>query len=124
MTSVTSSDQFDPLSVVEDIVYPYTGHLKPYEAYAMLQEMMKAEHKAVHDVSKLEDDVIQMLETRSREQSEFKLKIDLLDWDRNHKIRKLIKNEVIKRVTVIKTAREIYIIYVFFSLEKQKTSLS
>lgn len=120
MTSITSSDQFDPLSVVEDIVYPYTGHLKTYEAYAMLQEMMKAEHKAVHDVSKLEDDVIQMLETRSREQSEFKLKIDLLDWDRNHKIRKLIKNEVIKRVTIIRTARDICISCVFFFFRKTK----
>lgn len=97
MTSVTSSDKFCPDSVIEDIVYPYEGHLKPHEAYLMLQDMMKAESEAVHDVSKLEEDVLQMLKTRSLERSEFKLKIDLLDWDRNHKIRKLIQNEVTKR---------------------------
>lgn len=96
MTSVTNSDKFDPKSVLEDIVYPYEGHLKPHEAYLMLQEMMKAESEALHDISKLEEDVLQMLKTRSQERLELKLKIDLLDWDRNYKIRKLIQNEVVK----------------------------
>jgi len=67
----------------------------------MLQEMMKAESEALHDISKLEEDVLQMLKTRSQERLEFKLKIDLLDWDRNHKIRKLIQNEVVKRLLLL-----------------------
>lgn len=57
--------------------------------------MIEAEKEALQEVSSLEDDVIEMLELRSREQSEFNLKLDTLDWDRNHKIRKLIQNEVI-----------------------------
>jgi len=60
----------------------------------MLQEMMQAENEALGEISILEDDIISMLEIRSREQSEFKLKIDELDWDRNYKIRKLLQIEV------------------------------
>lgn len=62
----------------------------------MLQDMIKAENRALDDVSRLEDDVIQILEIRGYERSEFKLKIDLLDWDRNHKIRGLLQNKVPK----------------------------
>lgn len=93
--SVSGGDEFDPESVVENIVYPYEGHLKAHEAYLLLQDMIKAENEALRDVSLLEDNVITLLETRSRERSEFKLKIDSMDWDRNHKIRKLLQNEVI-----------------------------
>jgi len=91
---VTSSEVFSPDLVTENIVYPYEGHLKPHEAYIMLQEMMQAENEALRAISILEDDIIGMLEIRSREQSEFKLKIDELDWDRNYKIRKLLQIEV------------------------------
>lgn len=92
--SIANKGDFDPESVIENIVYPYEGHLKPHEAYLLLQDMMKAENEALRDVSKLEDDVIKMLETRCRELSEFKLKINSLDWDRNHKIRKLLQTKV------------------------------
>lgn len=93
--SVTS-EEFDPKSITENIVYPYEGHLKSHEAYILLQDMIKAENEALCDVSKLEDSVIEMLETRSREQLEYKLKINTLDWDRNQKIRNLLKKKVIK----------------------------
>ncbi|VVC24351.1 Hypothetical protein CINCED_3A009486 [Cinara cedri] len=98
----TSADKFDPKSVIENIVYPYEGHLKPYEAYLLLQDMIKAENEALHDISKLEDSVIKILEIRSHERSEFKLKIDSLDWDRNHRIRKLLQNEKDKKLSLAK----------------------
>lgn len=91
---ITNKDEFDPESVIENIVYPYEGHLKPHEAHLLLQDMIKAENEALRDVSKLEDDVVEMLETRCRELSEFKLEINSLDWDRNHKIRKLLQTKV------------------------------
>lgn len=94
-SNVISSDTFDPESIIENIVYPYEGHLKPYEAYILLQDMIKAENEAFYEISKLEDVVLKIMETRSYERSEFKLKVDSLDWDRNHKIRKLLQNEVI-----------------------------
>lgn len=89
------SDEFDPESVIENIVYPYEGHLKPYEAYIMLQQMLEAENQALCDVLELENNVVTMLATRSLERSKFKLKIDSLDWDRNYKIRKLLREKVI-----------------------------
>lgn len=91
-----TSEGFDPKLITENIVYPYEDHLKPHEAYVLLQDMIKAENEALCDVSKLEDSVIEMLETRSREQLEFKLKISTLDWDRNHRIRNLLKKKVNK----------------------------
>lgn len=57
--------------------------------------MLEVENEALRDVSKLENDFLKLLQTRNREQSEFKLKIDSLDWDRNHKIRKYLQNLVI-----------------------------
>lgn len=92
--SVTSSEQFIPNSVTENIVYPYEGQLKPHEAYSLLQDMMRAESEALHEVSILENDIIGILETRGREKTEFKLIIDALDWDRNYKIRKVLQIEV------------------------------
>lgn len=89
------NEKFNPKSVIEDIVYPYMEHLKTHEAYIMLQEMIESEKKALINVLKLENNVIQMLETRSRERSEFKLKINSLDWDRNHRIRKLLQDKVV-----------------------------
>lgn len=94
-SNVTSTDKFDPESVIENMVYPYEGKLKPYEAYLLLQDMVKAEDEALGEISQLEDGVIKILETRSRERPEFKLKVDSLDWDRNHRIRQLLRNEVI-----------------------------
>lgn len=91
----TRKEDFDPKSVIEDIVYPYEGHLKTHEAYIMLRDLIEAEKEALQNVSKLEDDIIKIIEIRSRERTEFKLKIDSLDWDRNHRIRKLLQNEVI-----------------------------
>lgn len=91
---VTTSDEFDPESIIENIVYPYKGYLKPYEAYTLLQDMMEAENKALFNASKLEDDFLNLLKVRNREQSEFKLKIDSLDWDRNKKIRKFLQKQV------------------------------
>ena len=57
--------------------------------------MLEAEKEALRNVSRLEDDIIKIIETRSRERTVFKLKIDSLDWDRNHGIRRLLQNEVI-----------------------------
>lgn len=93
--TTTRIEDFDPKSVIEDIVYPYEGHLKTHEGYIMLRDLIEAEKEALHNVSKLEDDIIKIIEIRSRERTEFKLKIDSLDWDRNHRIRKLLQNEVI-----------------------------
>lgn len=93
--TVTRNKEFDPKSVIEDIVYPYEGHLKTHEAYIMLQDMINAEKEALRNVSKLEEDIIKIIEIRCRERTEFKLKIDSLDWDRNHGIRNLLQNEVI-----------------------------
>lgn len=101
MVTVTSSEEFDPESVIEDIVYPYKDNLKPYEKYLMSQEMKKAESKARREVSILEDNIIQILQTRNQEQSEFKLKIDLLDWDRNYKMRQILRNNVIHCVFIL-----------------------
>lgn len=56
--------------------------------------MMEAENKALFNASKLEDDFLNLLKVRNREQSEFKLKIDSLDWDRNKKIRKFLQKQV------------------------------
>lgn len=92
--TVGSKEHFDPTSVTENIVYPYEGYLKPYESYMMLQEMLEAETEAIRVVSKLEDEVIEILENRSREQSECKLIIHALDWDRNYKTRKLLQYKV------------------------------
>jgi len=89
------NEEFDPKSVIEDIVYPYEGHLNTHEAYIMLQDMIEAEKEALRNISKLEDDIIKIIEIRSRERTMFKLKFDSLDWDRNHVIRKLLQNEVI-----------------------------
>jgi len=91
---VTSIERFNPNMVTEQIVYPYEDYLKPHEAYIMLQEMIQAESEALRAISILENDIIGMLEIRSKEQSEFKLKIDKLDWDRNDKIKKLLQIEV------------------------------
>lgn len=77
------------------MVYPYEGKSKPYEAYLLLQDMIKAENEALGEISQLEDCIIEMLETRSRERLEFELKMDSLDWDRNHRTRRLLRNEVI-----------------------------
>jgi len=92
---ITNSEQFNPNLVTEQIVYPYEDHLKPHEAYIMLQEMIKAEKEALHEILILENDIIGMLGIRTREQSEFKLKIDKLDWDRNDKIKKLLQIKVL-----------------------------
>ncbi|XP_025205390.1 dynein regulatory complex subunit 7-like, partial [Melanaphis sacchari] len=100
-TSIRKED-FDPKSVIEDIVYPYEGHLKTHEAYVMLRDLIEAEKEALHNVSKLEDDIIKILGIRSRERTEFKLQIDSLDWDRNHKIRKLLQNEKDKKLALSK----------------------
>jgi hypothetical protein len=93
--TVANSKDFDPESVTEHIVYPYEGHLEPHESYTLLQEMLNAEIEAVRAISKLEDEVIEILENRSRERSECKLKINSLDWDRNYKTRKLLQIKVI-----------------------------
>jgi len=92
---MTRNEEFDPKSVIEDIVYPYEGHLNTHKAYIMLQDMIEAEKEALRNISKLEDDIIKMIEIRSRERTMFKLKVDSLDWDRNYGIRKLLQNEVI-----------------------------
>jgi len=93
--SSIQNEKFNPKSVTEDIVYPYIGSMKTHEAYIMLQDMIETEKNAIINVTKLENNVIQMLETRSRERSEFKLKINSLDWDRNHRIRKLLQDKVV-----------------------------
>jgi len=93
--TMARNEEFDTKSVIEDIVYPYEGHLNTQEAYIMLQDMFEAEKEALRNVSKLEDDIIKMIEIRCRERIVFKLKVDSLDWDRNHGIRKLLQNEVI-----------------------------
>jgi len=93
--SSIKNEKFNPQSVIEDIVYPYMEHLKTHEAYIMLQEIIETEKKALINVVKLENNVIQIIETRSREKSEFKLKVNSLDWDRNHWIRKLLQDKVI-----------------------------
>ncbi|XP_060845456.1 dynein regulatory complex subunit 7-like [Rhopalosiphum padi] len=95
--SSIQNEKFNPKSVTEDIVYPYIGSLKTHEAYIMLQDMIETEKNAIINVTKLENNVIQMLETRSRERSEFKLKINSLDWDRNHRIRKLLQDKKDKK---------------------------
>ncbi|CAH1733010.1 unnamed protein product [Aphis gossypii] len=95
--SSINNEKFNPKSVTEDVVYPYVGLLKTHEAYIMLQDMIETEERALIKVSKLEDNVIQILETRSRERSEFKLKINSLDWDRNHRIRKLLQDKKDKK---------------------------
>eukprot|EP00102_Acyrthosiphon_pisum_P008125 XP_003244287.1 PREDICTED: dynein regulatory complex subunit 7-like [Acyrthosiphon pisum] len=95
--SSIGNEKFNPKSVIEDIVYPYMGYLRPHEAYIMLQEMIESEKKALINVLKLENNVIQMLETRSRERAEFKLKVNSLDWDRNHWIRKLLQDKKDKK---------------------------
>ncbi|CAH1723951.1 unnamed protein product [Aphis gossypii] len=100
--STTRKEDFDPKSVIEDIVYPYEGHLKTHEACIMLRDLIEAEKVALHNVSKLEDDIIKIIEIRSRERTEFKLKIDSLDWDRNHRIRKLLQNEKDKKLALSK----------------------
>ncbi|XP_022183400.1 dynein regulatory complex subunit 7-like isoform X2 [Myzus persicae] len=100
--TMTRNEEFDPKSVIEDIVYPYEGHLNAREAYLMLQDMIEAEKEALRNVSKLEDDVLKMIEIRSRERTVFKLKIDSLDWDRNHGIRKLLQNEKDKKLALSK----------------------
>jgi len=89
------NEKFNPKSVIEDIVYPYMVHLKTHEAYIMLQEMIETEKKALINVLNLENNVIQMLETRIRERSEFKLKVNSLDWNRNHFIRKVLQDKVV-----------------------------
>lgn len=89
------NEKFNQKSVIEDIVYPYMEHLKIHEAYIMLQEVIETEKKALINVLNLENNVIQMLETRSRERSEFKLKVNSLDWNRNHWIRKLLQDKVV-----------------------------
>lgn len=88
------SNQFDSSLVIEDIVFPYVRSLKPHEKYILFRDMIKAENKALHTISKLEDYVIKILEIRNNERSEFKLKIELLDWDRNYKIKELLQNMV------------------------------
>jgi len=93
--SSIKNEKFNPQSVIEDIVYPYMEHLKTHEAYIMLQEMIETEKKALINVLKLENNVMQILKTRSRERSEFKLKVNSLDWDRNHWIRKLFQDKVV-----------------------------
>lgn len=93
--TMTRNEEFDPKSVIENIVYPYEGHLNTHEAYIMLHDMIEAEKEALRNISKLEDDIIKMIEIRSRERTMFELKVDSLDWDRNHGIRKLLQNEVI-----------------------------
>lgn len=93
--SSIKNEKFNPQSVIEDIVYPYMEHLKTHEAYIMLQGIIETEKKALINVLKLENNVIKMLETRSRERSEFKLKVNSLDWDRNHWIRKLLQDKVV-----------------------------
>lgn len=93
--SSVSDEKFNPKSVTEDIVYPYMGHLKTHEAYIMLQEMIESEKKALINVLNLENYIIQILETRSQERSELKLKVKSLDWDRNHWIRKLLQDKVV-----------------------------
>lgn len=93
--TVADYKDFDPASVTENIVYPYEGHLEPYESYMLLQEMIEAEIEAIRAISKLEDEVIGILESRSRERSECKLKINSLDWDRNRKTRKLLQIKVV-----------------------------
>lgn len=80
----------------------------------MLQDMIKAENRALDEVSQLEDDVIQILEIRGYERSEFKLKIDLLDWDRNHKIRELLQNKVIWYTNTIQGEYEIMVLFTCF----------
>lgn len=92
-----TSKEFDLKLITENIVYPYEGHLKSHEAYHLLLDMIKAENEALSNISKLEDAVMEMLETRRREQLEFKLNVDSLDWDRNRKIRNLLKQKVIQR---------------------------
>lgn len=93
--SSVNNEKFNPKSVTEDIVYPYMGYLKTHEAYIMLQEMIESEKKALINVLNLENYIIQILETRSRERSELKLKVNSLDWDRNHWIRKLLQDKVV-----------------------------
>lgn len=105
--SITNKEEFDPESVVENIVYPYEGHLKPHEAYLLLQDMMEAEAEALDDILKLEDEVMDMLETRCRESAEFKLEINQLDWDRNHKIRRLLQTKVYNAMFAICTRNSI-----------------
>ncbi|KAL4141543.1 hypothetical protein QTP88_004168 [Uroleucon formosanum] len=100
--TMTRNEEFDPKSVIEDIVYPYEGHLNTHEAYIMLQDMIEAEKQALRSVSKLEDDIIKIIEIRCRERVVFKLKIDSLDWDRNHGIRKLLQNEKDKKLALSK----------------------
>eukprot|EP00102_Acyrthosiphon_pisum_P016478 XP_008187450.1 PREDICTED: dynein regulatory complex subunit 7-like [Acyrthosiphon pisum] len=100
--TMTRNEEFDTKSVIEDIVYPYEGHLNSHEAYIMLQDMIEAEKEALRNVSKLEDDIIKMIEIRCRERIVFKLKIDSLDWDRNHGIRKLLQNEKDKKLALSK----------------------
>lgn len=68
--------------------------MKPHEKFLQLQDLIKAENDAIREMSILEDDVIKILEVRDHERLEFKLKIDLLDWDQNHKMRQLIQNKV------------------------------
>lgn len=97
----TNDEQFDPDSVTENIVYPYDGQLKPHEKYIISQELMHAENEALREISVLENDIILMLEVRSSEQSDFKLKIDTLDWDRNYKIKKLLQIKVHKTYLLI-----------------------
>ncbi|XP_025200554.1 LOW QUALITY PROTEIN: dynein regulatory complex subunit 7-like [Melanaphis sacchari] len=95
--SSIKNEKFNPESVIEDIVYPYVSLLKTHEAYIMLQDMIEIEKKSLINVSKLEDNVIQILETRSQERSEFKLKIDSLDWNRNHRIKQLLQDKKDKK---------------------------
>lgn len=87
--------QFDEDSVIESEVYPYENKLKPFEAYVMLKEMMAAEYEARRDLSRLEANVLSILNTRSGERSEFKLIVESYDWYRNTKNKRLLQNEVV-----------------------------
>ncbi|VVC24088.1 Hypothetical protein CINCED_3A019886 [Cinara cedri] len=118
--SRTSSDQFDPTSVIEDLVWPYEKFMKPHEKYLQLQDLIKAENDAIHDISTLEDDVIKILEVRDHERLELKLKIDLLDWDQNHKMRQLIQNKKDKRLRLAKRGKAKQIDYVSPYFETNK----
>lgn len=94
------------------MVYPIVRNLKTHEAYMMLQDMVETEKKALVYVTKLEKNVIQMLETRRQEQTaDLKLKVESLDWDRNHFIRELLQEKVVSCLLLYALNLENYLLF-------------